>query len=293
LTGVIAEKDIHMKSRLADFNQYKSAGDDDEDTPVSGDDEVSQYVKEHQAIVQKVEETLKDIKKNLSSLDKAHAKSVGAITGEDQQKSDKDIQQINAKIQSSIKETKKILEKMAKEIKEHKENEGASAIVRIAETHHVNLSREFSNIMRSYQEMQEKHQKEKKKRMKRSIQLVRSDMTDEEIEEVCNDPNMNPQEIFKENKLTSSQKETLNVELAVAIETHQAIQEMARSMAEVHQLFIDFSTILAEQDGMIDNILDNVMKANEYVEKGTKNIKDASNMRPLKLVQKVVKCIIS
>jgi syntaxin 1B/2/3 len=281
------------KSRLADFNQYRtSADEEDEVAEVDPSDEVSQYVKAHHEEVKKVEATLKEIKKNLNSLEKAHSKSAGAITQEDQQKSDKDIQQINGKVQKDMRELKKLLEEMTKEIKEHKEEQGASAIVRIAETHHVNLSREFANIMRAYQDMQEKHQNEKKKRMMRSVKLVRNDMTEEEIEKVCNDPNMNPQEIFAEKKLTSSQKETLNVELAVALETHNAIKEMARSMAEIHQLFVDFSTILAEQDGMIDNIMDNVMKANEYVAKGTKTIKEAGKMRPLKLLQRP-KCIIS
>lgn len=190
-----------------------------------------------------------------------------------------------------MKDIKTYLEEMAKEIKEHKENEGASAIVRIAESHHLNLSREFANVMKAYQDMQEKHQSEKKKRMKRSIQLVKADMTDEEIDEICANPNMNPQDLFKtENKLTSNQKETLNTELAVALETHAAIQELARSMAEIHELFVDFATILAEQDSMIDNIADNVMKANDYVEKGIKNIKSANNMRPHKLIQK--KCTL-
>jgi len=279
------------KSRLADFNQYRSAGDEeDEVAEVDANDEVSQYVKTHHEEVKKIEATLKDIKKSLNQLEKAQSKSVGAITGDDQAKSEKDIANINTKIQKDMKELKSLLEDMAKEIKEHKEEQGESAIVRIAETHHVNLSREFASVIKAYQDLQEKHSNEKKKRMKRSIALVRNDMTDDEIEEICNDPNMNPQEIFKENKLTSSQKETLNVELAVAIETHNAIKEMARSMAEVHQLFVDFSTLLAEQDALIDNIMDNVMKANEYVEKGTKNLKSAQKMRPLKLVQK--KCII-
>jgi t-SNARE complex subunit (syntaxin) len=279
------------KNRLAEFNKYKTGDDDDETPEVEADnDEVSQYVKTHHEEVKKIEQSLKDIKKNLHSLEKAHAKSVGAITGDDQQKSEKDILNINTKIQKDMKDLKNLLDTMSKDIKEHKDEQGETAIVRIAESHHVNLSREFSAVIVSYQVLQEKHQGEKKKRMKRSIALVRNDLTEDEIEEIANDPNMNPQEIFKENKLTSTQKETLNVELAVAIETHNAIKEMARSMAEVHQLFVDFSTILAEQDGMIDNIADNVMKAREYVQKGTKNIKQADKMRPLKLVKKCVIC---
>lgn len=75
-----------MQSRLAEFNKLKSAGGDDDEEPqlVVDDDEVGQYVKEHQQEVKKIEETLKNVKKNLNNLEKAHTKSVGAITGDDQ-----------------------------------------------------------------------------------------------------------------------------------------------------------------------------------------------------------------
>ncbi|KAL0483371.1 syntaxin [Acrasis kona] len=280
-----------MNNRLKEFNKYREEDEDDEfETPP--DDEVGIALREHQEEVRKIESSMKDVNSYLSKLEKSHKKSIGAVTQEEQTKYDKEISEHNKKISLDVKNIKTYLEEMSGVVKEEKKKEGNSAFVRIAEIHHTNLSRDFANLVKAYQKMQEKHQFEKKKRMKRSIQLVKSDMTEEEIDELCDDPNMNPQNLFKtELKLTSTQKDTLNAELALAIETHAAIQELSRGMAEIHQLFVDFSTILAEQDQLIDNIADNVHKANEYIEKGTKNLKQAKNMTVTKQITK--RCIVS
>jgi syntaxin 1B/2/3 len=149
--------------------------------------------------------------------------------------------------------------------------------------------------MQDYHALQESYQRDHKDRMIRTIQVVNDKISDEQAEEMVDKAtaqNIDPQTLIqKELRLTASQRHTLDAHLDEVQQTHKEILELERGLREVHQMFVDFSTILAEQDEMLDRIDMNVMTATEYVDKGIDNMKDSNELR--KKSRKLMFCIIA
>jgi t-SNARE complex subunit (syntaxin) len=201
---------------------------------------------------------------------------LSTTTSKNQETLKANIKQLMKDASSKAQEVKKMLSAMQETTRELRSSDGESAVVRIREQQHANLSRKFLNYMKTYQSMQEEYQTQFKTRMKRTIRIVNDKVTEEEVDELISKPEITPQDLYQaELKLTDNQKHTLDATYAEVVDTHNDILELERAMNEVHQLFMDFATILAEQEELIDSIAHNVMKANEYVEKGIDNLKGA------------------
>ena len=56
---------------------------------------------------------------------------------------------------------------------------------------------------------------------------------------------------------------------------HAAIQDLEKSLLELHQIFVDMATLVDSQGEMLDNIEAQVGKSVEYVKSGTEALKDA------------------
>lgn len=59
------------------------------------------------------------------------------------------------------------------------------------------------------------------------------------------------------------------------METHNDVVELAEQFRELHEMFVDFSALVAQQDELIDLIDRNCEKAVDYVETGVENIQQA------------------
>jgi t-SNARE complex subunit (syntaxin) len=149
--------------------------------------------------------------------------------------------------------------------------------------------------MQEYHQLQEDYQRDHKEKMIRTIQVVNDKVSDQQAEEIVDratEQNIDPQTLIqKELRLTASQRHTLDAHLDEVTQTHQDILELERGLREIHQMFLDFSSILAEQDEMLDRIDMNVITATEYVDKGTENMKYSKDLQ--KKSRKLMFCIIA
>jgi hypothetical protein len=90
------------------------------------------------------------------------------------------------------------------------------------------------------------------------------------------------QQLQMKQKLASTQKSTLDVERAIAIETNEKISEIQSEMLQVNEIFRDLNLLLEEQDLLIDVIANNVESANENTKQGIKDLKKAKDLHNFK-----------
>lgn len=268
-------------SRLADLQQYKSRDTSyDVAIAIEPDEYMQPQIDNYFEQVNTIQSLLSAINTALDKLKKAYSKSLSSTSTENQNTFRSSIKMLMKEAGTNVQAVKKMLSEMAEKTNNLRQQEGESAVVRIREQQHADLSRKFMNYMKTYQSMQEEYQNNYKSRMKRTLKIVNADVTEEQVNELINKPEITPQDLLQEApKLTENQKHTLNSAYAEVYETHTDILELERALNEIHQLFVDFATILSEQEDMIDSIAHNVLKANDYVEKGVDNVKVSDKYR--------------
>lgn len=81
---------------------------------------------------------------------------------------------------------------------------------------------------------------------------------------------------LEEVKLRTWQAATLETEEAQAREKHRELLDLETDLHELHSCYVEFSTLVDEQEDLIDNLGDNVQRSVKNVEKGVTEIKTAS-----------------
>jgi len=280
-----------MPSRLKDLQQYKSSETSYDVTVDIEPNDVIPQMGTYFEQVSAIQIQLSSINAALDKLRKAYSKSLSSTSTENQNSLRSNIKKIMKETGISIQAVKKMLTEMTDSTLKLRQEEGESAVVRIREQQNADLTRKFMNYMKTYQNMQEEYQTGYKMRMRRTLKIVNANVTEHEVEELISKPEITPQDLLQEApKLTESQKQSLNSTYAEVYDTHKDILELERALNEIHQLFVDFATIVSEQEDMIDSIAHNVLKANDYVEKGVDNVKVSDKYR--KRGRRVYICII-
>lgn len=62
-------------------------------------------------------------------------------------------------------------------------------------------------------------------------------------------------------------------------ERHEAVKEIQRSLADLHQVFLDMAVLVETQGDQMDNIQHNVAQAGFYVNNGTKELVEAKRLK--------------
>ena len=78
---------------------------------------------------------------------------------------------------------------------------------------------------------------------------------------------------LQENALVSWQDSTLNVEMKIALEEYEDLKTYQSEYHELNHLFHSFSSLVDEQDPMLDTIHTNVITSKDNVERGVESLK--------------------
>jgi len=132
----------------------------------------------------------------------------------------------------------------------------------------------FQEVLKESQEAQEAYKECAKDKIVRQVKVVDADITEDQIEDICKDPE-GAQKLISEKIMGDVAH--LKVQNAVSDlqDKVRDIQALERSMEQVHQMFLDMALLVQEQGQYLDNINQNVGQARDYVGKGNKNLTDA------------------
>lgn len=161
--------------------------------------------------------------------------------------------------------------------------------VRIRENLNNTLTRKFVDVMKEYQNAQTKYKTDIKKKVKRQVQIVKPDATTEEIDAVFKSGGGSG-EVFKNAILTGEAADSVrNAYMNVADKYHDVLT-LEASVAELHQMFLDFALLTDKQGELLDQIEHQVKDASEYIDQGNQEMVEAIEIQ--KSIRKKQCCLL-
>lgn len=158
------------------------------------------------------------------------------------------------------------------------EGEGGATInssdMRIRENLCNTLTRKFIDEMKAYQNAQQKYKADIKKKVKRQVHIVKPEATDEEIDAVMRSEG-GKDALFKERILAGGVSDSIKTAYQNVAGKYQDVLTLEASVAELHQMFLDFALLTEQQGELLDQIEFNVKNAADYVEEANVEVHEA------------------
>ncbi|KAJ1422725.1 syntaxin, epimorphin family, partial [Ochromonadaceae sp. CCMP2298] len=162
--------------------------------------------------------------------------------------------------------------------------------IRIRENLANTLTRKFVDVMKEYQNAQTKYKTDIKKKVKRQVQIVKPDATSEEIDAVFKSGGGSGQ-VLKSAILTGQASDSIQNAFMTVADKYQDVLTLEASVAELHQMFLDFALLTEKQGELLDQIEHQVQEAGDYIEQG--NTELVSAIQLAKSIQyKRICCVI-
>mmetsp|Transcript_8557 Transcript_8557/g.15113 ORF Transcript_8557/g.15113 Transcript_8557/m.15113 type:complete len:327 (+) Transcript_8557:173-1153(+) len=134
------------------------------------------------------------------------------------------------------------------------------------------LLRKFINEMKRYQNAQQQYKTDVKKKVTRQVQMIKPDATDQEVDEIMRSEG--GREAFYQQQILTENDQIKTQYRAVAGK-YQDILTLEASVAELHQMFLDFALLTEQQGELLDQIEYQVRSAADYVEDANEEVHEA------------------
>eukprot|EP00924_Labyrinthula_sp_SR-Ha-C_P004472 maker-scaffold_1-snap-gene-1.33-mRNA-1 protein AED:0.23 eAED:0.23 QI:42/1/1/1/0.33/0.25/4/60/310 len=226
-----------------------------------------------------VQQCIEYLKISTRQIKELREKSEQAIGTEEEKKCSDELQEIISKTSVQCTKTKEILKKMKEEtdllIKSGKSKQSELRIRRnLLATH----SQKFIKTLKEYQNVQNEYKQSTKNKLIRRVKIVKSDATEEEIQKVLEmgDVNAVYQALILENDTSINQVADTYKQAA---DKYQDVIKLERNVVELRQMFVDVALLVEQQGEMLNKIEYSVNHAEEYIEKGNKELVRANKVR--------------
>lgn len=119
--------------------------------------------------------------------------------------------------------------------------------------------------MKAYQSAQQKFKTDIKKKVKRQVQIVKPDATDEEVDAVMRSEG-GRDALYRQSVLAGGVNDQVKNTYAKVAGKYQDVLALEQSVAELHQMFLDFALLTEQQGELLDQIEFQVKQAGDYIE---------------------------
>lgn len=155
--------------------------------------------------------------------------------------------------------------------KEEADENYNSINTRMRKTQHGILSQQFVELINKCNALQSEYREKNVERIRRQLKITNAGMVSEEELEQMLDSGQS--EVFVSNILKDTQvtRQALN-EISAR---HSEIQQLERSIRELHEIFTFLATEVEMQGEMINRIEKNILSSQDYVERGQEHVKTA------------------
>ena len=154
---------------------------------------------------------------------------------------------------------------------------------------HNTLTRKFRDLIVEYQELQTRYKAKHRERVERQYRIVVPHATDAEIEAALASDDPLP-EVFTQQLQAGPGHAAARQAAADVHERHRDILRLEASIQELHQLFVDMSTLVAAQGELLDQVEYQVGQSTNYTGKAVEELKEANRYQ--KQVRKKICCLI-
>ncbi|XP_029335001.1 syntaxin-4 isoform X1 [Mus caroli] len=262
-----------MRDRTHELRQGDNISDDEDEVRValvvhsgaarlgSPDDEFFQKV-------QTIRQTMAKLESKVRELEKQQVTILATPLPEESMK--QGLQNLREEIKQLGREVRAQLKAIEPQKEEADENYN-SVNTRMKKTQHGVLSQQFVELINKCNSMQSEYREKNVERIRRQLKITNAGMvSDEELEQMLDS---GQSEVFVSNILKDTQvtRQALN-EISAR---HSEIQQLERSIRELHEIFTFLATEVEMQGEMINRIEKNILSSADYVERGQEHVKIA------------------
>jgi len=155
-----------------------------------------------------------------------------------------------------------------------KKGEISESELRVRENLLNTLTRKFIDEMKAYQASQQNYKTDIQKKMKRQVKVVKPDATDEEVEEIMKSEG-GRDALYKQTILAGGVNDEIRTVTAKVAGKYQDVKRLEESVAELHQMFLDFALLVEQQGELLNSIEHQVRQAADHVETGNQDVHGA------------------
>jgi len=216
--------------------------------------------------VEDINADIKAVSQASKDITMINEKSMRATTTAEEKSLSKKLGPLISSTNKRAKNTKQLLG-LLKEDTDQLKAEGKlnASDVRVRENMNTTLTKKFIDEMKIYQQAQQKYKTDIKNKVKRQVQVIKPGATDEEIEEVMKSEG-GKDALYKQSILAGGVNDQIKTTYAKVAGKYQDVLTLEQSVAELHQMFLDFALLTERQGEMLDQIEFNVEQAADYVE---------------------------
>ncbi|KAL3780550.1 hypothetical protein HJC23_001910 [Cyclotella cryptica] len=127
------------------------------------------------------------------------------------------------------------------------------------------LLRKFIDEMKRYQNAQQQYKTDVKKKVTRQIQIIKPDATDQEVDEIMRSEG-GREALYQQQILSGGINDQIKTQYRQVAGKYQDVLTLEASVAELHQMFLDFALLTEQQGELLDQIEYQVRSAADYVE---------------------------
>eukprot|EP01038_Epipyxis_sp_PR26KG_P012664 gene12664-16975_t len=230
--------------------------------------------------VEIVKSNIVEIREATRKISEINQNVIQATTNEKEQENSKELTNTMKATNKRANVAKQLLQRLREDTDALKESSGSKQTpeIRIRENLVNTLTRKFVDVMKEYQNAQTKYKTDIKKKVKRQVQLVKPDATNEEIEAVFKSEGgakeLMIREIMVGDAADSIQNAFQNVQ-----DKYKDVLALEASVAELHQMFLDFALLTEKQGELLDQIEHQVTQAAEHIDKGNEELVEAIELQ--------------
>ena len=136
------------------------------------------------------------------------------------------------------------------------------------------LLRKFIDEMKRYQNSQQQYKTDVKKKVTRQVQMIKPDATDQEVDEIMRSEG-GREALYQQQILSGGVNDQIKTQYRQVAGKYQDVLTLEASVAELHQMFLDFALLTEQQGELLDQIEYQVRSAADYVEDANVDVYEA------------------
>jgi len=136
------------------------------------------------------------------------------------------------------------------------------------------LLRKFIDEMKRYQNSQQQYKTDVKKKVTRQVQMIKPDATDQEVDEIMRSEG-GREALYQQQILSGGVNDQIKTQYRAVAGKYQDVLTLEASVAELHQMFLDFALLTEQQGELLDQIEYQVRSAADYVEDANVDVYEA------------------
>eukprot|EP00002_Diphylleia_rotans_P018824 TRINITY_DN3644_c0_g1_i1.p1 TRINITY_DN3644_c0_g1~~TRINITY_DN3644_c0_g1_i1.p1 ORF type:complete len:297 (-),score=70.39 TRINITY_DN3644_c0_g1_i1:395-1285(-) len=238
--------------------------------PLAKDTQVSQGEEFMEAFYQEVGEIkhkMSKIRDNINSLTTLLDKQLSAVKKTDEKTSE--VQIVIDETNALCMQIKSRLKELEKQVAQEKGERSVQA--RIRRNTYNTISKQFVDLMTTYQEKQTQFKRQTQEKTTRQLRIVNPNISEEETQRIIE---QGASSVFVD-ALASKYNRVYNE----VCERHQEILKLESSIQELHQLFVDMAVLVEAQGELLDQIEHSVSQSVAYTEKAVVELKEGTKLQ--------------